>query len=110
LKQQLPKITNYQQQIFFGFLGKNIVSQRHQIPRGGLFELVSCPNYWAEILIYSSFAFIFSFQNPCWNAVLFWVISNQVSEFENESGILILISTLDFRWNNEPHLVQREVS
>jgi len=61
------------------FLGSKVITQRHQIPHGGLFELISCPNYFAEILIYSSFAFIFSFQNTCWNAVLFWVIANQVS-------------------------------
>ncbi|XP_052277001.1 polyprenol reductase-like [Dreissena polymorpha] len=56
----------------------NVENTRHHIPRGGLFEYVSCPHYFVEILIYLSFNVIFAFRN----AMMFWlfvfVLVNQV--------------------------------
>ena len=57
---------------------KDSVTLEHRIPHGGLFEILSCPNYFAEILIYTGFAIIFGFSNPTWNLILVWVILNQV--------------------------------
>jgi 3-oxo-5-alpha-steroid 4-dehydrogenase 3 len=66
--------------LYFSLVQDNkVVSYSHQIPQGGLFDLVSCPNYWTEILIYVALAMIPGFQNPSFNAVTVWVICNQVS-------------------------------
>ncbi|ODM95954.1 Polyprenol reductase [Orchesella cincta] len=53
-------------------------SSGHKIPRGELFEYVSSPNYFAEILIYVALAGLFGFKNSSWNYCTMWVISNQV--------------------------------
>jgi steroid 5-alpha reductase family enzyme len=34
------------------------VRDRYRIPRGGLFEWVSCPHYLGEIIIYVGFALL----------------------------------------------------
>ncbi len=54
----------------------------HQIPRGGLFEYISCPNYFGEIIIYSSMAILFGLRNASWNSCLLWVICNQVKNLQ----------------------------
>jgi len=43
----------------------------YKIPFGGLFEYVSCPNYFCEILIYISYAVIFGFQTGSLIGLLF---------------------------------------
>ncbi|CAG7828660.1 unnamed protein product [Allacma fusca] len=58
--------------------GNEVATLTHQIPRGGLFEKVSSPNYWAEIIIYASLCVIFAFMNPTWNGVFIWVLCNQI--------------------------------
>lgn len=48
----------------------------YRIPRGGAFELVSCPHYLAEILIYTGIAFILGkFSIISWLPLL-WVMAN----------------------------------
>jgi len=59
-------------------LDGRVESMKHKIPQGGLFDLVSSPNYFAEILIYMSLAGLFQFSNPTWNVVTLWVAINQV--------------------------------
>ncbi|CAL8113982.1 unnamed protein product [Orchesella dallaii] len=58
--------------------GKDKVSSGHKIPRGELFEYISNPNYFAEILIYCALAGLFGFKNSSWNYCTIWVISNQI--------------------------------
>ena len=50
----------------------------HIIPHGGLFEYVSCPHYFAEILIYTGFYFVTHFDNS-FLSLLVWVIVNQIT-------------------------------
>ncbi len=62
----------------FNFLLKGS-HEKYSIPHGRWFELISCPNYLAEITIYNSVALIFWFQNTSRNDLLLWVLSNQVT-------------------------------
>ena len=48
------------------------------LPCGGLFEYVSCPNFFCEILIYLSFFAMFGFSHLPWGIVCIFVILNQV--------------------------------
>ncbi|XP_030583579.1 polyprenal reductase isoform X1 [Archocentrus centrarchus] len=49
----------------------------HRVPKGGLFELVSCPHYFAELLIYVSFSFVFRGLCLTWWLVVLYVLFNQ---------------------------------
>ncbi|KYO46013.1 transmembrane protein 165 [Alligator mississippiensis] len=44
----------------------NVISLNHSIPFGDWFERVSCPHYFAELLIYVSLAITFGFYNLTW--------------------------------------------
>ncbi|XP_056133794.1 polyprenol reductase [Lampris incognitus] len=49
----------------------------HRIPNGGWFELVSCPHYFAELLVYVSLSLVFGgLSLTCWLVVLY-VLFNQ---------------------------------
>ncbi|KAJ7410312.1 hypothetical protein BTVI_53685 [Pitangus sulphuratus] len=43
-----------------------VVRLGHHVPFGDWFESVSCPHYFAELLIYVSMAIMFGFQNVTW--------------------------------------------
>ncbi|KAG9282760.1 polyprenol reductase [Astyanax mexicanus] len=49
----------------------------HRIPRGGWFELVSCPHYLAELLIYASLGVFCGCFSLTWWLVVFYVLCNQ---------------------------------
>ncbi|XP_029001500.2 polyprenol reductase [Betta splendens] len=49
----------------------------HRLPRGGWFEVVSCPHYFAELLIYVSFSLIFGGLSFTWWLVVLYVFFNQ---------------------------------
>ncbi|CAL8113980.1 unnamed protein product [Orchesella dallaii] len=66
---------------------KTVVSMKHQIPRGGLFELISCPNYWGEIIVYFAIALLFLFRNYTWNFITIWVVANQ-----------LIVGIMNHRW------------
>ncbi|RWS02523.1 polyprenol reductase-like protein, partial [Dinothrombium tinctorium] len=55
-----------------------VTTYRHSIPKGGWFEFVSCPHYFAEILIYFSFCFIFAGRHITWWIIFSFVLINQV--------------------------------
>ncbi|XP_019408683.1 PREDICTED: polyprenol reductase [Crocodylus porosus] len=55
----------------------NVVSLNHSIPFGDWFERVSCPHYFAELLIYVSLAITFGFYNLTWWLVVMLVLFNQ---------------------------------
>lgn len=48
------------------------------MPSGGLFELISCPHYFAEILIYISLAIVQCGLSVTWWLVVCFVVVNQV--------------------------------
>ncbi|XP_015676666.1 polyprenol reductase [Protobothrops mucrosquamatus] len=54
-----------------------VVSLDHSIPFGDWFEMVSCPHYFAEFLIYTSMAVTFGFYNLTWWLVVTYVFFNQ---------------------------------
>ncbi|XP_026503716.1 polyprenol reductase isoform X1 [Terrapene carolina triunguis] len=54
-----------------------VVNLSHSIPFGDWFERVSCPHYFAELLIYVSMAITFGFQNLTWWLVVMFVLFNQ---------------------------------
>ncbi|XP_008305406.1 polyprenal reductase [Cynoglossus semilaevis] len=49
----------------------------HRIPTGGWFEWVSCPHYFAELLIYISLAFMSESLSITWWLVVLYVLFNQ---------------------------------
>ncbi|XP_072192541.1 polyprenal reductase [Excalfactoria chinensis] len=54
-----------------------VLSLTHNIPFGDWFERVSCPHYFAELLIYISMAVTFGFHNVTWWFVVMYVFFNQ---------------------------------
>ena len=50
----------------------------HSIPRGHWFELVSCPHYLAEILIYLSLCVVLNGRSSTWWLVCCFVATNQL--------------------------------
>ncbi|KAK2863847.1 hypothetical protein Q7C36_003001 [Tachysurus vachellii] len=50
----------------------------HRIPRGGWFELVSCPHYLAELLIYTAMSMCCGCVSFTWWLVVLYVLCNQV--------------------------------
>lgn len=57
---------------------KSSNNEKYVMPKGGLFEYISCPNYFCEILIYISIYLILGFGHYAWALILMWVISNQM--------------------------------
>ncbi|XP_040040723.2 polyprenal reductase [Gasterosteus aculeatus] len=49
----------------------------HRLPVGGCFELVSCPHYFAELLIYVSLALVLGGRSLTWWLVVLYVLFNQ---------------------------------
>lgn len=49
----------------------------HRVPVGGWFELVSCPHYFAELLIYVSLGLVFGGLSLTWWLVVLYVFFNQ---------------------------------
>lgn len=77
---------------FFGFIVQNRslhllaslrknqgrkITERHVMPQGGMFEILSCPHMLAEVLIYVGILLILH-THIGWGIVTLWVISNQV--------------------------------
>lgn len=54
-----------------------VESLDHRMPVGGWFELVSCPHYFAELLIYISFSLLVRGQSLTWWLVVLYVLTNQ---------------------------------
>ncbi|KAK7096811.1 polyprenal reductase-like [Littorina saxatilis] len=54
--------------------------KQHQylLPKGGLFDKVSCPHFLAEIIIYFSFCVVFRFQHTVILSLFVFVLVNQV--------------------------------
>lgn len=59
------------------FLAGRLETLAHRVPKGGWFELVSCPHYFAELLIYISFSLVFGGLSLTWWLVVFYVLFNQ---------------------------------
>ncbi|XP_017284243.1 polyprenol reductase [Kryptolebias marmoratus] len=49
----------------------------HRMPKGSCFKLVSCPHYFAELLIYISFSLVFGGLSLTWWLVVLYVLFNQ---------------------------------
>lgn len=49
----------------------------HRVPSGGWFELVSCPHYLAELLIYVSLGIVSGSHALTWWLVVLYVLFNQ---------------------------------
>ncbi|NWV25489.1 PORED reductase, partial [Origma solitaria] len=54
-----------------------VVSLSHSVPSGDWFESVSCPHYFAELLIYVSMAITLGIYNVTWWCVVMYVLFNQ---------------------------------
>lgn len=56
--------------------GGRVVTYEHKIPTGGLFDRVSCPHLFCEVLMYMA-VMIVLWGSEIWPYVFFWVLSNQ---------------------------------
>lgn len=54
-----------------------VVNMEHKVPYGDWFDRVSCPHYFAELLIYIAMAVIFGIWNFTWGMVVMYVLCNQ---------------------------------
>uniref|UniRef100_K7FX70 Polyprenal reductase n=2 Tax=Pelodiscus sinensis TaxID=13735 RepID=K7FX70_PELSI len=74
-------VHQYRCHVILANLRKNksgkIVNLSHNVPFGDWFERVSCPHYFAELLIYISMAITFGFHNLTWWLVVAYVLFNQ---------------------------------
>lgn len=57
--------------------GDKVVSLGHFMPTGGGFEYVSCPHYFAEIVMYLSASIILGGKSYTWWLVCLWTVTNQ---------------------------------
>ena len=55
-----------------------VVTYEHAIPRGGLFEYVSCPHYLMEIIIYLAFLLIGGPLHVTLLSIVIFVVTNQL--------------------------------
>lgn len=55
-----------------------IYTTKHSIPRGKWFELVSCPHYMAEIMIYLAITIVLGGRSLTWWMVFGFVALNQI--------------------------------
>lgn len=62
---------------FFCHISGKVESLAHQVPVGGCFELVSCPHYFGELLIYVSLGLVIGGRSLTWWLVVLYVFSNQ---------------------------------
>lgn len=58
-------------------LSGTVETLAHRAPVGGLFELVSCPHYFAELLIYVSLSVVFGVLSLTWWLVVLYVLFSQ---------------------------------
>lgn len=55
--------------------------QKHSLPKGGLFNYVSCPNFLCEIIIYAALYIILGFRHYPWALITLFVLTNQVFSY-----------------------------
>ncbi|XP_045584966.1 polyprenal reductase isoform X2 [Procambarus clarkii] len=53
------------------------MKEKYMMPQGGLFEVVSCPHMFAEVVVYVGILVILR-THIGWSVVTIWVISNQI--------------------------------
>jgi len=54
-----------------------VITERHYVPTGGMFEYVSCPHYLFEVIIYFLILVAQEFRNIYWNSIFLVVASIQ---------------------------------
>ncbi|KAJ1215139.1 hypothetical protein NDU88_002748 [Pleurodeles waltl] len=54
-----------------------VINMGHNVPSGDWFDRVSCPHYFAELLIYIAMVVIFGIRNFTWCMVVMYVLCNQ---------------------------------
>ncbi|XP_054711641.1 polyprenol reductase-like [Uloborus diversus] len=57
--------------------GKSVTTD-HYMPSGGGFEYISCPHYFAEIVMYLAVCLIFKGRSYTWWLLCLWIVTNQV--------------------------------
>lgn len=55
-----------------------VITEQHYVPSGGLFEYLSCPHFFIEIILYFIIVLVQDFNNTYWNLVFLLVLSTQI--------------------------------
>lgn len=61
-----------------------VITERHYVPSGGLFEYVTCPHFLMETIIYFLIIMSQNFSSSYWNKIFLLVISTQTINAINE--------------------------
>lgn len=72
-----PKLLTISKLTIFNLFAGTIVTEKHLLPEGGYFDLVSSPHMFWEIIMYTSLTVIL-IGNASWLWVFLWVVSNQI--------------------------------
>lgn len=54
-----------------------VVTQKHLLPFGGYFELISSPHMFFEVVMYAAL-YVVIYQSSSWLFVMCWVVTNQI--------------------------------
>lgn len=77
----VASITQFQTHTILANLRKNkpkSSKNQHYIPYGGLFQYISCPHYFSEILIYLSFSLLVGASHIPFNLIVVLTILDQI--------------------------------
>lgn len=73
-----------------------VVTEKHLMPTGGFFELVSSPHMFFEIAMYIVLLGLVG-QSFTWKLVILWVLSNQVSNSNTDFSETHCVYLLDYK-------------
>ena len=59
------------------FVG-HIVTTSYKQPKGGWFDLVTCPHYLAEVVIYISILFVLGFRHITWWMCVIYILIHHI--------------------------------
>lgn len=62
----------------------NVITEKHYVPSGSLFEFVTCPHFLTEVIIYLLIIIVQKFESLYWNLTFLLVLTTQTINAINE--------------------------